>query len=68
MNSAVGQNDCYLHYISAIWEGPLRVTAELIEMAQYIDLRAQLQLVVVAVAAHQGLKTGPNQTFKHYSG
>jgi len=35
MNSAVGQNDRYLCYISAIWEGLLRITAKLIEMAQY---------------------------------
>jgi len=35
MNLAVGQNDCYLCYIVAIWEGPLCVTAKLIEMAQY---------------------------------
>jgi len=35
MNLAVGQNDRYLRYISAIWEGPLHITAELIEMAQY---------------------------------
>jgi len=34
MNSAVGQNDRYLHYISVIWEGLLCITAELIEMAQ----------------------------------
>jgi len=35
MNSAVGQNDRHLRYISVIWEGPLRITAKLIEMAQY---------------------------------
>ena len=35
MNSAVGQNDCYLCYISAIWEGPLCVTAKLTKMVQY---------------------------------
>jgi len=34
MNSALGQNDRYLRYISAISEGPLRVTAELTEMVQ----------------------------------
>jgi len=34
MISALGQNDRYIRYISAIWEGPLRVTAELIEMVQ----------------------------------
>jgi len=38
MNSALGQNDRYLRYISAIWEGPLRVTAELTEMVQYFEL------------------------------
>jgi len=38
MNSAVGQNDCYLCYILAIWEGPLRITAELIKMAQYTKM------------------------------
>jgi len=38
MISALGQNDCYIRYISAIWEGPLCVTAELIEMVQYIHL------------------------------
>jgi len=27
----------YIHYILAIWEGPLCVTAELIEMVQYIE-------------------------------
>ena len=31
MNLALGQNDCYLHYI---WEEPLRVTAELTEMVR----------------------------------
>ena len=31
---ALCQNDRYLYYISALWEAPLRVTAELIEMAQ----------------------------------
>jgi len=36
MNLALGQNDRYLHYILAIWEGPLCVTAELIEMVQYL--------------------------------
>ena len=35
MNSALGQNDHYLCYISAIWEGPLHVTAKLTEMVQY---------------------------------
>jgi len=35
MISALGQNNCYIHYISAIWEGPLHVTAELIKMVQY---------------------------------
>jgi len=38
MNSALGQNNRYLRYISAIWEGPLRVTAELTEMVQYLGL------------------------------
>jgi len=37
MNLALGQNDCYLCYISAIWEGSLCVTAELTEMVQYIS-------------------------------
>jgi hypothetical protein len=36
MNSALAQIDCYIRYISAIWEGPLRITAELIEMVQYV--------------------------------
>jgi len=36
MNSAFGQDDCYLCYILAIWEGLLCVTAELTEMVQYI--------------------------------
>ena len=36
MISALGQNDCYIHYILAIWEGLLRITAELIEMVQYM--------------------------------
>ena len=39
MNSALGQNDHYLCYISAIWEGPLCVTAKLTEMVQYLSLR-----------------------------
>ena len=34
MNLALGQNDGYLRYISVIWEGPLRITAELIRMVQ----------------------------------
>ena len=38
MISALGQNDRYIRYISAIWEGPLCVTAELIEMVQYLTL------------------------------
>ena len=37
MVSALGQNDRYNRYISAFLERLLRVTAELIEMAQYID-------------------------------
>ena len=32
MDSAPGQNDRYIRYISAIWDGPLPVTAELIEI------------------------------------
>ena len=35
MVSALGQNDRYNRYISAFLERLLRVTAELIEMAQY---------------------------------
>ena len=35
MNLALSQNDRYHHYISAIWEGPLHVTAKLTEMVQY---------------------------------
>src|ERR1700678_615929 len=35
MDSAPGQNDRYICYILAIRDGPLPVTAELIEMAQY---------------------------------
>ena len=35
MDSAPSQNDRYIHYISAIRDGLLPVTAELIEMAQY---------------------------------
>ena len=38
MNSALGKNDCYLCYISGIWEGLLRVTAELTKMVQYDHL------------------------------
>jgi len=38
MISALRQNDCYIRYILAIWEGPLRVTAELIEMVEYLTL------------------------------
>jgi len=34
MISALCQNDCYICYILAIWEGLLHVTAELIEMVQ----------------------------------
>jgi hypothetical protein len=30
MDSALGRMDRYIHYISAISEGPLRVTAELV--------------------------------------
>ena len=37
MDSAPSQNDRYIRYISAIRDGPLPVTAELIEMAQYVD-------------------------------
>ena len=37
MVSALGHNDRYNRYISAFLERLLRVTAELIEMAQYID-------------------------------
>ena len=44
MNLALGQNDRYLCYISAIWEGPLHVTAELIEMIQYIKQQRQINL------------------------
>ena len=40
MNLALGQNDHYHYYISAIWEGALCVTAELIEMVQYVDLQS----------------------------
>ena len=36
MVSALGQNDHYNHYISAFLERLLRVTAKLIEMAQYV--------------------------------
>ena len=35
MDSTLGQNDCYHHYISVIWEGPLCVTAQLTEIVQY---------------------------------
>jgi hypothetical protein len=35
MNSALGQNDCYFHYILVILDGPLHVAAELTEMVQY---------------------------------
>jgi hypothetical protein len=35
MDSAPDRNDRYNHYISAVFEAALRVTAELIEMAQY---------------------------------
>ena len=35
MDSAPGQNDHYICHISVIQDGPLPVTAELIEMAQY---------------------------------
>jgi hypothetical protein len=45
MNSALGQNDRYIRYISAIWEGPLRVTAELIEMVQYVGLWLDFDLL-----------------------
>ena len=37
MVSAHGKNDRYMRYLSAISEGPLRVTAELTEMVQYCD-------------------------------
>ena len=36
---ALGQNDCYNRYISAFLEQLLHVTAELIEMVQYIFKR-----------------------------
>ena len=32
MDSALGQNDRYHHYISAIWEGPLCITTKLTEI------------------------------------
>ena len=35
MDLAPGQNDHYIHYILAIQDGPLPVTAELIRMVQY---------------------------------
>ena len=35
MDLAPSQNDRYICYISAIRDGPLPITAELIEMAQY---------------------------------
>jgi hypothetical protein len=37
MVSAHGKNDRYMRYISAISEGPLRITAELTEMVQYFE-------------------------------
>ena len=37
MVSALGQNDCYNHYISAFLEWLLCVTAELIKMVQYLS-------------------------------
>ena len=39
MDSAPSQNDRYIHYISAIRDGPLPITAELIEMAQYVECK-----------------------------
>ena len=36
MVSALGQNNCYNRYISAFLESLLHVTAELIEMVQYL--------------------------------
>ena len=37
MVSADGEIHCYTRYISVISEGPLHITAELIEMVQYIN-------------------------------
>jgi hypothetical protein len=56
MNLALGQNDRYTRYISAIWEGPLRVTAELIEMVQYAwEIKAEegFTLIALTVEASQ---------------
>ena len=39
MVSALGQNGRYNRYISAFLERLLRVTDELIEMAQYLPMR-----------------------------
>ena len=50
MNSALGQNDRYLHYILAIWEGPLHVTAKLTEMVQYIASDHSFHLPYISLA------------------
>ena len=42
MVSALGQNNCYNRYISAFLEQLLRITAELIEMVQYLTTPKRL--------------------------
>ena len=44
--------DRYIRYISAILEGPLRVTAELTEMVQYTPGRRQ-HATVIYTKAHR---------------
>ena len=46
MVSALGQNDRYNRYISAFLEWLLRVTAELIEMAQYTEIQWKSPVLV----------------------
>ena len=47
MVSALGQNDRYNRYISAFLERLLRVTAELIEMAQYASFNDNKSIFVI---------------------
>src|ERR1700678_3506489 len=58
MDSAPGQNNRYNRYISAIFEAALRVTAELIEMAQYCTISDYS-----AITRHRLGGRGRNRTF-----